>query len=222
MTDGDPLRAQAVAILCRVSALLDEGLIASLLDDPVDEVLEEFLSMGSHVYSHESFHRTLAAFLHRLHDRVLHCGCQVTPAQAHEEAVAILERTYRGADGGGCDAAAADAADPGGPGIPLVLASLAEAVKALERSKYRAWVFGRHVDTADWPTKCAMARLLLGGWQDELPSNLRQFPPEFWADDIPKLLRTESSVPRQRSQLIAVASSSLDFQSIVVAARQHS
>ena len=220
MTSGDPLRSRAIRILENLSEQMDEALMARLIDQPIDEAAEAFPLEKGRAHSHELFHKTVAAFFHWLHEKALRCGCSISPAQAHDEAVTLLEQAYQGTHLSGYDAAVADAADPAGAGISLVLARLAETVKAQERRKYQAWVFARHLGPADWDTKCAIAVILMEGWLDVMPSHLRPYPPEFWADEIPELLRTDSGIPRRLHQVVSIAASSGNFQDIISAAGQ--
>ena len=188
MTCFDATRDRALEILRRVTALLDEDIIAQRVDEPIDEVLEKFGLVDDWAWSHQGFHRTIAEFVRHLYERAIPCRRKLSLAQAHDEAIALLEQGYRQMGGSGYDHAVLDAADPSQSGLLVVLAAIAEGLKEHERETYLRWALARHIDPADWHAKCAIAGILIERCRELMPPELCRLSPEQLADSIPELL----------------------------------
>jgi len=61
---------------------------------------------------------------------------------------------------------------------------LAEWLKQRQRRMHVRWVAVRHIDPADWRTRCAMAETLLERCRQWLPPEMQSCPPEQLADDV--------------------------------------
>ncbi len=188
MTCSDAAHNRAFEIVRRVTALLNEDVIAQLVDEPIDAVLEEFGSVDDWAWSLQGFHRTIAEFVRHLYERAIPCRRKLSLAQAHDEAIALLEQGYRQMGGNGYDNAVLDAADPSQSGLLVVLAAIAEGLKEHERETHLRWVLARHIDPADWRTKCAIAAILTGRCREWVPPELCRLSSEQLADSIPALL----------------------------------
>ena len=188
MTFSDATYNRALEILRQVTALLDEDVIAQHVDEPIDEVLEKFGLVDDWAWSHQGFHRTIAEFVRHLYEKAIPCMRELSLAQAHDESIALLEQGYRQMGGSGYDHAVLDAADPSQSGLRVVLAAIAEGLKEHERETYLRWVLARHIDPADWHTKCAIAAILTERCREWVPPELCRLSPEQLADSIPELL----------------------------------
>ena len=196
MTRSDPTHCRAENTLNRVAQLLDEQLMARRIDESIDRARDEFERVGDG-YSHRRFIEATARFVQHVYGEALPCVRRLTPSQARDEAVGLLTRAYEGTYADGYHGAVLDASDPSGPGIELALAGIAETIKAQQRQMYVRWVQVRHVDSADWPTKCAMASILLEWCGESLPPELRDCAPEQLAEDVFDLLALHTATSSQ-------------------------
>lgn len=197
MTRSERPGGRAWQLLDRLSSLLDEDRMARLIDAPIDQVVREYGFPEDTPFSMHLFHRTLADFLRQISRRGMRLPRRLTVSQARDEAVCLLEQAYEGTHCRGYEAAVLDAADPMQSGIRLVLARLADALKARERMRYLRWVARRHIDPADWQTKCAMAKILLLRCRRWLPAELRNGSPAQWADFVLELLTIDLNATSQ-------------------------
>lgn len=188
MKNSESIRRRAAEILARVAGLLDERRIAQRIDAPIDKALDEFDCPEDDGYSHPRFIETAARFVAHLYETALPGSRRPTVSQARDEAVALLSRAYRGTHGDGLQGAIVDSADASGPGTKMVLARMAELIKNGRRQIHARWVESWFIDSADWPTKCAMASILLEHSREYLLPELRVCQPEQWAGDVYDLL----------------------------------
>ncbi len=188
MMNSDSTRNRAETILDQVAGLLDEQRLEQQIDEPIDRALETFSAVEHDPYSHQLFIETTARFVQRVYEQSFSPSRKLTTLHARDEAIALLERAYRGTHASGYHGAVLDAADPSGPGLELVVARIAEALKSERRQMHMRWVESRYIDSADWPTKCAMASILIERCRVNLPPELHSCPPEQLAEDVFDLL----------------------------------
>jgi hypothetical protein len=203
MTNSEPIKRRAAEILDRVTDLLDEGRIAQHIDERIDKALDEFDCPTDSGYSHPQFTETVARFLTHVHEVALPGSRKLTASQARDEALALLSHAYDGAFAGGYHGAILDAADASSPGLELVLARMAESIKRQRRQQYSRWLRVRYIDSVDWPTKCAMAAVLLARCQEFLPPELRQCPPEQVAEEVYDLLELHAATSNRLGHIPA-------------------
>ena len=197
MTSSDATRERAATLIAQMVTLLDEGRMVQEIDEPIDDAVKKFGSDGESPHSREEFHRALSSFALCILETASSCPRRVSLSQAHDEAVAWLEEGYQGTYGNGFDEALADATDPSQAGIPLVLVRMAEWLKQRQRRMYVGCVAARHIDPADWRTRCAMAEVLLERCREFLPPGVQSCPPEQLADDVCDLLLMDLSTNGQ-------------------------
>jgi len=194
---GDPVRDRATKIIGAVRGLLDEELMARQFDEPIGRAAEAFECRGPSVYTHATFLTEVADFVRHVYEHGLPGRRRLSPSQARDEAVALLQRVYRGPDFDGYDAAAVEAANTDGAGIRSVLATLAEAMKAIERQTYEQWVAARYINAADWETKCAVAAVLRERLAEYLPPGLLGCAPEQLAHRVFDLLKHDLTTDKK-------------------------
>jgi len=197
MRNSDATRNLAAAILDQVTGLIDEQLMVQQIDEPIDRALASFGSVEHEPYSHPRFTETTARFVKHVFDHALSPGRRLTVSQARDETTALLGLAYRGTYAIGYHGAILDAADPSDPGLELVLARIAELIKSERRQLHLRCVEFRYIDSADWPTRCAMASLLIERCREHLPPELRSCPPEQLADDVFDLLALHLATARR-------------------------
>ena len=69
--------------------------------------------------------------------------------------------------------------------------------------QYSRWLRVRYIDSVDWPTKCAMAAVLLARCQEFLPPELRQCPPEQVAEEVYDLLELHAATSNRLGHIPA-------------------
>lgn len=191
---------QAVDIITQVTILMDEGNIAQQIDGPINKVVSEFECIEHPGYSHELFHKTITDFVQSIYEKVPFYGRKLSSSQAHDEAVALLEYGYRGIRGNGYDAAVLDSNNPRWAGLRLVINLLAESLKSQMHQKHTQWVKARYIDSADWYTKCIMAKILHENCGDCLDPELRNSPPEQLAENVFELFGKFMEIKKTRPQ----------------------
>ena len=188
MTSSETCHCRAGQIIARLAALLDEGRLAETIDDPIDAITQEVIAACRGHSPRERLHRAASALVRKLYEKAIPCRRILSPSQARDEAISILEREYRGAHADGYFGALADAADPSQDGVALVLTGMAEAIKHRERRRYARWAMARLIDPADWELRRALAARLLDNCRRWLPPELRDCTPDQFADSVPDLL----------------------------------
>lgn len=173
------------------------------IDEPIDRVVTDFCRQPEPHFSRQRFHQVLTLFVAHLFARGLSCPRRLTTAQAHDEAIALLEQDYRGTRANGYLAAVLDAAQAGPGWMDLVLARLAEAIKARWRHMHARWVYARFLDPLDGELRCAIAASLLARYGPRLPDPLTTGSGSQFADEIPALLSDGLNVDRQLDQISA-------------------
>ncbi len=206
-TNYEPARQRAMQAIDRISSLLDEANIARRIDEPVEQAVATFQCEVETPQSYMHFLDITADFTEHLFRCAPICARLLTPSQARDEAVALVNLAYRRLSTVPYKAALCDAFDQATPeeipgaGMKTVLALVGEAFKDHCRESYCSSVFTRHIDTCDWQTRCEIVRALLEQYVEYLPSSPRgQRPcPQMLVDDIPDLLRT-AMVVRQATR----------------------
>ena len=174
--------------LARIFFCLDEETMRRRIDEPFQQVASSFTVDPALPLTHRHFHQVIQAFTHHLYLRAMPIAQNLTPAQALDEAVAILEQTYRNPDATGYDAAYLDAMNPNQNGYEIVLLSIAEALRQRVRLHYINGVFTTHLKTMAWETQRELARWILTHYHSSLSPMLAQAPPASLVDDLPMLI----------------------------------
>lgn len=200
MTCSDARRDHAEQTLQKVLSLLDEECLAQQIDEPIDRAARGFALTCQSRFSVAAFHQTIGQFLQRLYEKALPGQRKLPAGHAEDEALALLEGAYRGTESTGYYGALLDARDPDRGGMESVLFALAEIIKDIHRRQYFRWVLARHIDAADWPTRKAMAAVLLDRCRPWLPPQLQRSPAAQLADYVAQLLAFDMAITRGLSQ----------------------
>ena len=185
----------------RLAEALDEANLARVVDDPLDSAAATFRLESDTVRSVQHFHQRIADFIRHVYECGLGFPRSLSPSQARDEAVALLEQSYTGQYATGYHAALLDATDASGPGMPFVLARMTESLKQRQRGMYTRLACVRILGPADWATKCAAAAILLNRCREWLPPELRQCPPDQLADYVPDLAALQLATDTRLQQL---------------------
>lgn len=196
------LAEQVVAALLRE---LSTQQIAVQVDDGVDQAAASFRFAWGAPFSHRRFQQVIGAFLAHVYAHGLSYPQHLSPAQALGEATLLLEQAYQGTHAAGYDGAVLDAAMPMGSGIDAVLAQMGEIIKARRRRDYRQCVLAQAFDPLDWPTRCAIAAVILEQRRAAGDTVLGRCRPEQLVDHIPDLLESELSTENLLDELVARA-----------------
>jgi hypothetical protein len=108
----------------------------------------------------------------------------------------LIEEGYRGTYSDGYYGALQDAIDPSYSGLELVLERMTSMLKARCREMYVLWILDRHVASADWEIRCALATQLIECCMEWMPPELQRCPAEQMVDSIPELLRIHLGMNR--------------------------
>ena len=203
--------AWAADTLGRISELMDEACVRNRIDEPIDTASASFRFETESPVSHCHFHRVISDFVRHVYREGIQPRQELSSAQASAEAIALLEKGYRGARARGCDAAFLDAVDPRHSGIDAVLAQLAEIIKDVERGKYIHWVFATSLDALTWADRRQVVELLLERLQPFLAPRLRRCEAEQLANEIPVLVTTHLSTDAMLRHVPDIATSLRDI-----------
>ena len=201
MTPSEVSRLRAMRMIEEATELLGEDHLARLVDGPLDQAAQAF-QCGDGDGSLRFLHEAVESYVRHLYEAL---GWPLPTLAVRDEAIAMLARLYQGAQRSGYDGAVADAIDPAGTGVPLVLHNLMEALRAHLRYTYTRWVRARYIESSDWPTRCEMARIILGRCRKWLPTRLQRFPAEWFAANVYELLTLDLAT---NEQLLSPANSS--------------
>jgi len=199
-SDGD-LRGQAEAIVRAILERLDGSYLARHIDEPIDRAIADFVWDDRHPVCHCHFHEVLGKFVAHVYARGLPCRRKLSPAQARDEAVALLEQMDRGTGVDAYEVAVLEAAQSQWGGIEVVLVQLAEFIKAQCRQMHVQWVFAKFIDASDWPLLCAIASVLLDHFRSSLSERVSRWQPAQAVDAIPDLLRRIVNTDSQLRQI---------------------
>jgi hypothetical protein len=108
--------------------------------------------------------------------------------------MALLEEGYRGTYSDGYYGALQDAIDPSYSGLELVLERMATTLKTRCREIYVRWVLDRHITSANWEVRCALAALLIDRCREWMPPELKSCPAEQLIGCIPDLMSIQLSM----------------------------
>ena len=89
--------------LTSILTALDDRHIRREYNDPLDRAAQTFDYDPGQSYTHAHFHKTIAKFIAHLYKQGLHLRQALTLDQAHDEAINILTRYYKGVHDTGYD-----------------------------------------------------------------------------------------------------------------------
>jgi hypothetical protein len=205
MNSSDRACREADITIARITALLDEALLAQVIDQPIDNAVETFPCGIETPESHLQMHDVITDFVVHMHAQMAPLGSRFSRERVRDEAVALLEQGYSDFRSAAYDEALRDAFDESQNGMRIVIARLAEAAKRRRRQEYTHWVFARHIDPLDWETRCLIAELLLERAAPLFspPPKGYRYRPEELVDNIPDLLARLLETERQERQTLS-------------------
>lgn len=173
--------------LADVISLINENSLAERISLPVDSARASYSLDSVLAQSHEAFNDTITAFVVHLFRRVR--GVDVNePIQAFSaEAFALLERTF--AQHGGVKTALAEAQTGTKGGMRYVLDAMTEQFKKEERGKEVQRVLMEALDPLNWDSQVALIKALLERLWIHLPDDIRDHPPEKYANHVGPLAK---------------------------------
>ena len=194
MKKSESVQHRAAEIIERLVLLLDDENLRRQIDEPIEWAAQTFDCDVETPASQRQFNDVTAGFMRHLYAHMPACPRQLSPDQARDEAVALVELAYRPISTVPYDAALCEAIDDAQAGMATVLDRLAQALKAQCRQTFERWVFARYIDPFDWEINCAIAANLLD--RARLPSAPATYRPrpELLVDDIPELLKATMTV----------------------------
>ena len=176
-------------LLARIVACLDEEVIRRRIDEPLEQAASSFTVDPALPRTHRNFHRVIQAFTHHLYLHGMPIAQKLSPAQALDEAIAILEQTYRNQDSTGYDAAYLDAMNSSHNGYEMVILTIAETLRQRARQNYRNWVFTTHLKTLAWENQRELAHWIFTHHRSDLSPMLAQALPASMINDLPLLIK---------------------------------
>ena len=186
MTNTD-IPEQAKRTIAAVTAQLNQSLIRSLFDEPIDGAARRFSHAASCPISHEIFHKVITDFVVQIYDLGLNARWKLS-GDPLGEALVLLDNYYQGSYGYGYIAAALTANDPAQGGINAVLGMLKEIIKGVERQKYIRRVFTTSIEGTNWHLRCEIVRILLENYKQFLPEQMLQCEPWELVNQIPSMI----------------------------------
>ena len=183
-------------------SLLNEELISSKIDAPIDAAVREFQFDVKLPFSHSDFNRLIGAFVSHMYQKGLRLPRHLSKEEALTEAISLLERYYQGGNSKGYDGALMDGAGDSLEDLEFVLFQLAASIKAAQRNKYVQWAFFSIVDQSDWKTRRQLAAVYLVKYGDFLSRELREKGPSMLVDNFQDLINNHVSVQGLLRQIV--------------------
>ena len=181
------IRKRATEKVKTITSKLDQTLIRSRFDEPIDKAIRQFTHEADCPITHEQFHKVITEFVVHIYDKGLNARWKVS-AEPLGHAISLLENHYQGTYGRGYIAAAMDANDAQEGGIDTVLNRLAGIIKDIEQQKYVKGVFSINIDPTDWYLKCEIVSILLEDYRHFLPEHLLECKPWELVNQIPTIM----------------------------------
>jgi hypothetical protein len=188
MMSSPELTAQARQLLDHLIVQLDENHLYHLIDEPIDRVALLFTN-GVRQPTRVQLRQAITACLRRIDAEAIGSGGGLSDAQAHDEAVFLLQNIYQGTMADGYEAAYLDARSVP-EGLKVVIHQFAESLKAWRRQLHLRWVKSRLLDNQSWEVRCRLAEILLDELSPYLPTYLPPLRPWQFADNPLQLLGT--------------------------------
>jgi hypothetical protein len=165
-----------------VTSMIDEQALAQEVGIPVDSARGSYTLTSSTVDTYEEFLDTLQSFYIHL-QRYIGPGTTESPgtADARQQTIALLQRTFR--DKGGDKAAVAVARDGTRGGMRSILDACTEQLKAERRAAYIQRVFRDALDASSWDESVRFMRGAMKRLGPFLPAELRNEPAERFAEN---------------------------------------
>lgn len=183
MNSSDAVDTPGV-ILSEIVQLLSGERQNRLIDTPLDEAAEKFVFNSDEPLSHRLFSVIAARFVRHVYRSGLRFRLELTEAQSHSEAVALLG-SYDGAYGRGYEAAYLEAKECG---LKLILVSLQELIRTREKEKYFHWVLSHKFESVNWFTRCRITEILLQRCQSLDNTEITRCTAAQLTDDFPEIL----------------------------------
>ncbi len=206
------LREGAESVIDKMASYLDEEYVITHIDEPIDRAVAGFAWDDVHPFSHQRFHEVVARFVAHLYAHGLPCPRSLSPSQAHDEAVAVLEEVYEGTHDKGYVAAIVEAVRAQPDGLEVVLSRLADCIKDKCRRMHVRWVSVRFLASSDWALRCEVAAVLLDRLRPWLPEEMRGCRDAQFADDIPALLTDYLEVDGQLTAVSVGVGNALELK----------
>jgi len=181
------IRKRAEEKVEAITAKLDQTLIKSRFDEPIDKAVRQFTHKASCPVTHNQFHKVITEFVVHIYDKGLNARWMLS-GEPLGQAINLLEKHYNSTYGRGYTAAAMDAGEIQEGGIDVVLNQLAGIIKDIERQKYVKGVFSINIDPTDWHLKCEIANILLEDYKHFLPKHLLECEPWELVNQIPTIM----------------------------------
>jgi len=168
---------------------LDEEKIQEMIDTPIEEACNEFPFNLVESMTHGAFLQIIGEFVSHIYSRVP-IPWPFPSNDARAEAIMLLERYDERTSANGYEAAYLNAFNQSQGAIALVLRHMADAIKTSQRSKYIHYLFSSHIALREWRIKVEIATYLQEHWQEYLPQQILDCPPEVLANDLPDFIQT--------------------------------
>ena len=183
-----PTAREENAALEVVLAEIDAQVLAQKIGLPIDSARASYVMEGVTIESHEAFHDTISAFYLAVLRYTDSAPTLTADDAVAAEGYALLDRAF--ADKGGADAAQTEARYGTNGGMRLVLDVMTEQFKTEQQGKHVSRVFKEAIDSLDWDARVAFMTAFLERIGPQLPTEIRNEPPERFARHYETILQT--------------------------------
>ncbi len=173
MTNSRTQKHAARQCLGRILGRLDSSVLSQAIDEPIDRAREAFHTTIQPPLDRETFDRLIAEFVRYLR----RTGCRLrrdsSQASCWSDATRLLDSLGGSRGATGYELALLDVLHDACACMEDILVLLADAIKSVERSEYRAWVYATEIDSLDWDVKCRLVEVVMDLNGGELRGSLR-------------------------------------------------
>lgn len=176
---------------------LDDEYLAHRIDNPLENAAAEFQFNENELLSYENFLKLIGAFVGHIYLKGYGVRRQITEQQSIIEAITLLETGYQGHVQDRLDHAFLDAQEFG---LSYIFSYFISSISSSAKQNHLNWVFKYNLNPLGWAEKLRIVRLLFHDWNRFLPSHMKKFPPENYANQLPEFFKTINDINGQARQ----------------------
>jgi len=165
------------SIIEEISFHLNEKILNSMIDNPLEASFQSFNIKMKHNLSYFEFNRIIAMFYKHINQFGLKPSRLLTHSESMQEGLWLIEKNYRGYESKGYDNALYDFSTGELEDIYLVLKQVLEIVKSSQRKKYKEWIINIYIDPTDWNLKLSIVNEIKKKYSRFLHPSLKELNP---------------------------------------------
>jgi len=177
-----------MSIITQITQEINESAIAMNVNRKYDDARISFQLTSNRVSSEDEFYSVLGEFYNHVHNLCVSPGSKLSPHEAVEHAIRLLEDAMR-QEGGNIQTAYQNTITGINGGMMRLLDTIANSMRYQAQQLYTENVLRRYISPMQWEPKVDAIRALLAHYQNELPPDIDVQHPEKYANDYSRLIK---------------------------------